>query len=58
MKDELKRATEKDYTMWDLNTKWVEVRNRQALEKKLKRKARRKNKKKLQKILEEYFNEE
>ena len=49
--DKLKKETVVDYTAWDLNTKWVQVKNRQKLEAKLKRKARRKNKNSLKKVL-------
>lgn len=50
--DIMKRETAIDYTVWDLNTKCVKVKNRQKLEAKLKRKARRKNKENLRKILD------
>lgn len=49
--DKLKKETVVDYTAWDLNTKWVQVKNRQKLEAKFKRKARRKNKNSLKKVL-------
>lgn len=50
--DDLKKATSKDYTAWDLNCP-VRVKNRQKLEAIFKRKARRKLKKALNKILKE-----
>lgn len=51
--DDLKKATFKDYSAWDLNCPCVIVKNRQKLEKIFKRKARRKNKKELDKIRKE-----
>ena len=52
--DDLKKATSKDYTAWDLNCpQIVRVKNRQKLEAIFKRKARRKLKKALNKILKE-----
>lgn len=48
--DDLKKATVKDYTAWDLNVpQYVIVKNRQKWEAKFKRKARRKFKQKLKK---------
>lgn len=48
--DDLKKATVKDYTVWDLNCpRYVHIRNRQKWEAKFKRKARRKAKQKLRK---------
>ena len=48
--DNLKKATVKDYTAWDLNCpRYVHIKNRQKLEAKFKRKARRKAKQKLRK---------
>lgn len=53
MADEMRRATHKDYTAWDLNCPhFVIVKNRQKLEAKFKRKARRKLKKDLKKVLD------
>ena len=54
--DNMKKETVVDYTAWDLNTKYVQVKNRQKLEAKLKRKARRKNKNSLKKVLTEPDN--
>lgn len=54
--DTMKKETVVDYTAWDLNTKYVQVKNRQKLEAKLKRKARRKNKNSLKKVLTEPNN--
>lgn len=46
--DDLKKATIKDYTVWDLNCpRFVKVKNRQKLEAIFKRKARRKRKQQL-----------
>lgn len=42
--DELKRATSKDYRIWDLNSRYIAVKNRQSFEHMFKRKARRKAK--------------
>lgn len=57
MMDELKRATCKDYTVWDLNCpRFIRVKNRQKLEAIFKRKARRKNKKELDKMLKKCYN--
>ena len=57
MMDDLKRATCKDYTAWDLNCpQFVQVKNRQRLEAIFKRKARRKLKKALDKMLKERYN--
>lgn len=51
--DNLKKATTKDYTAWDLNCpRFVRVKNRQKLEAIFKRKARRKAKQKLKKATE------
>lgn len=55
--DNMKKATLMDYTAWDLNSKWVAVKNRQKLEKIFKRKARRKAKKELDKIRKEEYND-
>lgn len=50
--DIFKKETVVDYTAWDLNCpRYVNVKNRQKLEKKLKRKARRKNRHDLKKYL-------
>lgn len=54
--DAMKKETVVDYTAWDLNTKYVQVKNRQKLEAKLKKKARRKNKNYLKKVLTELDN--
>lgn len=55
--DDMKKATVKDYTIWDLNCpRYITVRNRQKLEKIFKRKARRKNKKELDKMLKTCYN--
>lgn len=55
--DDLKKATCKDYTAWDLNCpQFVQVKNRQKLEAIFKRKARRKLKKALDKMLKERYN--
>lgn len=55
--DDLKKATSKDYTAWDLNCpRFVRVKNRQKLEAIFKRKARRKLKKALDKMLKEGDN--
>ena len=46
--DNLKKATVKDYTAWDLNCpRFVKVKHRQKLEAIFKRKARRKRKQQL-----------
>lgn len=50
--DVFKRETVVDYTAWDLNTKWVNPRNKHKDKQKFKRKARRKNKKFLKKMLD------
>ena len=50
--DNLKKETTKDYTAWDLNCKFVCMKNRQKLEAIFKRKARRREK---QKLREEHF---
>jgi hypothetical protein len=51
--DNLKKATIKDYTAWDLNCpRFIRVKNRQKLEAIFKRKARRKAKQKLKKEIE------
>ena len=56
--DDMKKATIKDYTAWDLNCpQYIIVKNRQKLEKIFKRKARRKNKKELDKMLKTCYNE-
>lgn len=48
--DDLKKATIKDYTVWDLNCpRFVSIKRRQKLEAIFKRKARRKNKQQLKK---------
>lgn len=48
--DDLKKATIKDYTIWDLNCpRFVSIKRRQKLEAIFKRKARRKNKQQLKK---------
>lgn len=55
--DDLKKATCKDYTAWDLNCpRFIQVKNRQKLEAIFKRKARRKLKKALDKMLKERYN--
>lgn len=55
--DDLKKATSKDYTAWDLNCpQVVRVKNRQKLEALFKRKARRKLKKELDKMLKKCYN--
>ena len=55
--DDLKKATCKDYTVWDLNCpQFIRIKNRQKLEAIFKRKARRKSKKILDKMLKEYYN--
>ena len=53
MANELRQATHKDYTAWDLNCpRYVTIKNRQKLEAMFKRKARRKMKKDLKKTLD------
>jgi hypothetical protein len=48
--DNLKKATVKDYTAWDLNCpRFIKVKHRQKLEAIFKRKARRKSKQQLKK---------
>ena len=42
--DAFKRETVVDYTSWDLNTKWVNPKNKHKDKQRFKRKARRKNK--------------
>lgn len=54
--DDMKKATITDYSAWDLNSKWVHVKNKQKFEKIFKRKARRKMKKELDKIIKEEYN--
>jgi len=50
--DAFKRETVVDYTSWDLNTKWVNPKNKHKDKQKFKRKARRKNKNFLKKMLD------
>lgn len=52
--DTFKRETVVDYTAWDLNTKWVNPKNKGKMKKKCKRKARRKNKNFLKKVLDNH----
>lgn len=47
MKDEFKRETAVDFSVWDINSKWFFNRNKSKDAKMCKRKARRKNKIKL-----------
>lgn len=55
--DAFKRETAVDYTAWDLNTKWVNPKNKHKDKQKAKRKARRKNKNFLKKILDNFYTE-
>lgn len=52
--DNLKKETVKDYTAWDLNCKFVCMKNRQKLEAIFKRKARRKIKELLRREKNDY----
>lgn len=52
MKDEFKRETVIDFTVWDINAKCVYNKHRAKDAKMCKRKARRKNKIKLKKSLD------
>lgn len=52
--DDLKKETIKDYTAWDLNCKFVCMKNRQKLEAIFKRKARRKIKELLRREKNDY----
>lgn len=45
--DYFKKSTIKDYTIWDLNCKYVIIRDKHKQKKKFIRKARRKNKQEL-----------
>ena len=55
--DAFKRETAVDYTAWDLNTKWVNPKNKHKDKQRFKRKARRKNKNFLKKILDNFYTE-